>query len=242
MSQEPPTRAVPAPGSPDLVAEPPSVFPADGADRASVDGAGTFSHDGGPPGGEGPDVGDGAPPRRRRNTRRWIVEWVVIVLVAVGVAFGVRTFVAQTYYVPSTSMWPTLKAGDRIVVSKIYGAIEPGDIIVFKRPPAEHCGGPPVPDLVKRVIGLPGQTVSAHGGKVYITGKLQKEPWLPRTDPTKTVTTMTHPVKVPQGDYFVMGDNRVDSCDSRTWGPVKSSYVVGKVFLILWPPSQLRFF
>ena len=240
MSQEPPTRAAPAPGSPDFVAEPPLVFPADGAsaDGASADGVVGASH-GGPPDGEVPDAADGAPPRRRR-TRRWLVEWAVIILVAVGVAFGVRTFVAQTYFVPSTSMWPTLKAGDRIVVSKIYGAIEPGDIIVFKRPPAEHCGGPPVPDLVKRVIGLPGQTVSAHGGKVYITGRLQKEPWLPKG--TQTFTTMTHPFKVPKGDYFVMGDNRVNSCDSRTWGPVKASYVVGKVFLILWPPSQLRFF
>ena len=232
MTQEPPTRAVPALGPPDAVAEPPP--------DVSVDGAGGSSHDGGPPDGGGPGGLGDAPPRRRRNARRWIIEWVVIVLVAVGVAFGVRTFVAQTYYVPSTSMWPTLKDGDRIVVSKIYGAIEPGDIIVFRRPPAEHCGGPPVPDLVKRVIGLPGQTVSAHGGKVYVTGKLQKEPWLPKGK--QTYTTMTTPVKVPPGDYFVMGDNRVNSCDSRTWGPVKASYVVGKVFLIIWPPSQFRFF
>jgi signal peptidase I len=206
----------------------------------SVDGAGGSPHGGGPPDGGGHGDLEPAPPRRRRNVRRWIIEWVVIVLVAVGVAFGVRTFVAQTYYVPSTSMWPTLKDGDRIVVSKIFGAIEPGDIIVFKRPPAEHCGGPPVPDLVKRVIGLPGQTVSAHGGKVYVTGKLQPEPWLPKGK--QTYTTMTKPYKVPAGDYFVMGDNRRDSCDSRTWGPVKASYVVGKVFLIIWPPSQFRFF
>ncbi len=159
---------------------------------------------------------------------------------AVGVAFGVRTYVAQTYYVPSTSMWPTLKAGDRIVVNKLYGTIHAGDIIVFRRPPAENCGGPPVPDLVKRVVGLPGQTVSAHGGQVYITGKLLKEPWLPKD--SRTYTTMTGSYHVPKGDYFVMGDNRVNSCDSRMWGPVKSSYIVGKVFLILWPPSQFRFF
>jgi signal peptidase I len=176
----------------------------------------------------------------RRRPYRWVVEWILVILVAVGVAFGVRTFVAQTYYVPSTSMWPTLKAGDRIVVNKLYGTIHVGDIIVFKRPPAEDCGGPPVPDLVKRVIGLPGQTVSAHGGQVYITGKLLKEPWLPKG--SQTYTTMSHPFTVPRGDYFVMGDNRVNSCDSRTWGPVKASYVVGKVFLILWPPSQFRFF
>ncbi len=186
------------------------------------------------------------PARRRRSARRWIVEWVVIILVAVGVAFGVRTYVAQTYFVPSTSMYPTLKAGDRIVVNKLFGGIHTGEIIVFKRPPAEECGGPTVPDLVKRVIGLPGQTLSAKGGQVYVTGKLLKEPWLPTTDPSRIYTTgetyLAKPYKVPQGDYFVMGDNRVDSCDSRMWGPVKGSYVVGQVFLIIWPFSQFRFF
>ncbi len=198
---------------------------------------------GGPGGPDGPHGPDGErPPAHRRSARRWITEWVVIVLVAVAVAFGVRTFVVQTYFVPSTSMWPTLKAGDRIVVNKLSGAPGVGDIIVFKRPPAEQCGGSPVPDLVKRVIGLPGQTVSARGGKVYITGKLLKEPWLPKHDTAHIRTTMTKPQTVPKGDYFVMGDNRIDSCDSRMWGPVKGSYVVGQVFLILWPPSQFRFF
>lgn len=196
-----------------------------------------------PPGHESGGGGDGDggenPPRHR--AQRWVVEWLVIILVAVGVAFGVRTYVAQTYFVPSTSMWPTLKAGDRIVVNKLSGTIHPGDIIVFKRPPAEQCGGSPVPDLVKRVVGLPGQRVSAHGGQVYITGKLLKEPWLPKHDP-HTFTTMTGSFHVPKGDYYVMGDNRVDSCDSRMWGPVKGSYVVGQVFLILWPPSRFRFF
>jgi signal peptidase I len=231
VSQEPPTRAVPGAGPTDGLAEAPFDVVGDGADGSS--------NGSGPPDGEGPE-GDEAAPARPGRARRWVIEWVVILLVAVGVAFLVRTYVAQTYFVPSTSMWPTLKDGDRIVVSKIYGAIEPGDIIVFKRPPAEHCGGEPVPDLVKRVIGLPGQTVSATSGNVYITGKLLNEPWLPKGK--QTYTTMTGPRKVPKGDYFVMGDNRVDSCDSRMWGPVKASYVVGKVFLILWPPSQFRFF
>jgi signal peptidase I len=206
----------------------------------SPDGPGTGdTPPGGDSGGGGGNTGPGG--RRPARARRWIVEWVVIILVAVGVAFGVRTFVAQTYYVPSTSMWPTLKAGDRIVVNKLSGAPHVGDIIVFKRPPAEQCGGSPVPDLVKRVVGLPGQTVSAHGGQVYITGKLLKEPWLPKHDP-HTNTTMTGSYHVPRGDYYVMGDNRVNSCDSRMWGPVKGSYIVGQVFLILWPPSQFRFF
>ncbi|MGH8980223.1 MAG: signal peptidase I [Acidimicrobiales bacterium] len=202
------------------------------------------------PGGTGPPAGGGtggtgesAGPRgrhRRRGRHRWLVEWAVIIVLALVAAFLVRTYVLETFFVPSTSMWPTLKDGDRIVVNKLYGTIHTGDIIVFKRPPAEDCGGPPVPDLVKRVVGLPGQTVSAKNGNVYITGKRLSESWLPKG--TQTRTTMQGSYTVPKGDYYVMGDNRVDSCDSRMWGPVKASYVVGKVFLIIWPPGRLRFF
>ena len=245
MSNETPAFGRPGAGPPaGSVAEPAHTV-VGGAPRVTGD-AGTAGNGSSPTGGKsgggggGGQAGGGGEPQRRRSARRWIVEWIVIILVAVGVAFGVRTYVAQTYYVPSTSMWPTLKAGDRIVVNKLSGTIHVGDIIVFRRPPAEHCGGEPVPDLVKRVVGLPGQTVSAHTGHVYITGKLLNEPWLPKGP--HTYTTMSGTYTVPKGDYFVMGDNRVNSCDSRMWGPVKASYVVGKVFLILWPPSQFRYF
>lgn len=241
MSQEPPPRAAYDAGLPaGVVDTDPTRSPTVVAGRVeeAANGRGPEGDAGGGPGGSGHPRGAHA--RRRPSARRWITEWVVIILVAVGVAFGVRTYVAQTYYVPSTSMYPTLKDGDRIVVNKLSGTIHVGDIIVFKRPAAEDCGGPPVPDLVKRVVGLPGQTVSASNGNVYITGKLQSEPWLPKS--TQTYTTMSKPYTVPKGDYFVMGDNRVNSCDSRMWGPVKQSLVVGKVFLILWPPSQFRWF
>jgi signal peptidase I len=185
------------------------------------------------------------PPSHRRKPRRnrWVIEWAVIIAVALVIALLVRTFVAQTFFIPSTSMYPTLKAGDRIVVNKLsfdFGSITRGTIIVFRRPPAEHCGGAPVPDLVKRVIGLPGDEVSAHTGHVYIDHKLLPEPWLPKVGTTYTANFPT--VKVPANDYFVMGDNRVDSCDSRIWGPVERSYIVGKVDLIIWPLSALRFF
>ncbi len=146
----------------------------------------------------------------------------------------------KTFYVPSTGMYPTIKGGDSIEVNlSAYETATPehGDIIVFKRPPAEDCGGPPVSDLVRRVIGLPGETVSAHGGKVYITGKLLKESWLPKGPTGKplasTYTTMTGSYKVPAGGYYVMGDNRVDSCDSRMWGPVSRSLIIGKVVKVL---------
>lgn len=259
MSQEPPDDASddPAVGGAPLGGAPPEEA-ASGESRTTLelDGApygGSAAAAGGPHGtattaaSGASDVhgaGDGARHQgarhRRRHRHGWIAEWAVIIVIALVAAFLVRTFVLETFYVPSTSMWPTLKAGDRIVVNKIYGTIHPGTIIVFKRPPAEDCGGPIVPDLVKRVIGLPGQTVSAKHGQVYITGKLLTEPWLPKGP--HTYTSMTAPYTVPKGDYFVMGDNRINSCDSRTWGPVKSSYIVGKVFLIIWPPGRWRFF
>ena len=195
-------------------------------------------------GGEGRPQGGGGGAGRgkggRRSTRRWITEWAIILLVALVAAFVVRTYVAQTFYVPSTSMYPTLKAGDRIVVNKIFSSIHRGDIIVFRRPPREDCGGTPVPDLVKRVVGLPGEKISARAGQVYVTGKPLKEPWLPRGPQART--TDFGPTTIPAGDYFVMGDNRVNSCDSRMWGPVKRSYVVGKVVFIIWPLSRFRFF
>lgn len=169
-----------------------------------------------------------------------MVEWAVIIVVALVAALVVRSYVAQTFYVPSTSMYPTLKAGDRIVVDKLFSSIQRGDVIVFKRPPAENCGGPPVPDLVKRVVGLPGERISARGGVVYVTGTPLKQPWLPKGP--QASTSNFGPDRVPAGDYFVMGDNRVNSCDSRMWGDVKRSYVVGKVVLIIWPLSQFRFF
>ncbi|HVX22319.1 MAG TPA: signal peptidase I, partial [Acidimicrobiales bacterium] len=151
-------------------------------------------------------------------------------------------FFLQTFYVPSTSMYPTLKPGDRIVVEKITTSVQPGDVIVFSRPPAEHCGGNPVPDLVKRVIALGGQTVQARDDKVYVTGKVLPQPWLPApTDNSNPTTGNFPPVTVPKGDYFVMGDNRARSCDSRYWGPVKASEVVGKVFMVVWPLSAFHF-
>src|SRR6185437_11149566 len=166
-----------------------------------------------------------------------------VVAVAVIVAVLVRAFLFQTFYIPSTSMYPTLAAGDRIVVSKLsyhLHSVDRGDIVVFSRPPTEHCGGPPVPDLVKRVIGLPGDTISAQDGRVDIDGKPLAEPWLPKAASTYTGTF--GPMKVPAGEYFVMGDNRVDSCDSRYWGPIERTTIVGKVVLRIWPLSHIHLF
>jgi len=166
---------------------------------------------------------------------------VAIVLIAVLVAFVLRTYVVQTFYIPSASMTPTLDEGDRIVVNKLSYHLHPvhrGDIIVFRRPPNEDCAGPPVPDLVKRVIGLPGETISDRNGTVYIDGKALDQTWLPKHTST-TFTDTFAPVHIAANHYFVMGDDRTDSCDSRDWGTVPGSYIVGRVELRIWPLSRI---
>ena len=154
--------------------------------------------------------GTGEPaPRRRRRTGRIVLEWVLVLLVALGAAALVRQFVVQTFYIPSASMEPTLQIGDRILVDKLsyhLHSVHRGDIVVFSRPPKETADL--VSDLVKRVIGLPGETVSAKGGAVYIDGHRLTEPWLPPVD--RGTTQAFPPMTVPKGDYFVMGDNRAD--------------------------------
>jgi len=177
---------------------------------------------------------------RIRRRRRWIVEWTVVLLVAVGLALGVRAYVAQTYFIPSASMQPTLLIGDRILVDKLsyrLHGVGRGDIVVFATPPKETAQ-PGINDLVKRVIGLPGEVISSKGGRVYINEKPLREPYLV----PGTVTTDIMTQKVPPNEYFVMGDNRSDSQDSRFFGPISRSLIVGRVVLRIWPLSHLHVF
>ena len=179
-----------------------------------------------------PDAQVPATGLRTRRSRR-VLEWAAVVVFAVLVAAGLRTFVVQAFYVPSISMTPTLQVGDRIVVLKIGYTIHRGDIIVFRRTPADI--GTPDADLVKRVIGLPGETISSRGATVLIDGKALSEPWLPTLTGVCAEAAYNIPTtKIPTGHYFVMGDCRAQSDDSRTWGTVPASYIVGKVFVIVW--------
>jgi signal peptidase I len=210
---------------------------------------------------EGDDQGAGSPgpargakgrDQREEASSRWIVELVGVVVVAILVAVLLRTFVVATYSIPSGSMEPTLQVGDRIVVDKLsyhLHGVDRGNIVVFTTPPNEDCAGPPVADLVKRVIGLPGETISLQDGSVYINGRLLPEPFLPadlRTDtypgPSNHDYALHHAFRIPAGDVFVMGDNRPDSCDSRYWGPIRESTIVGEVDLRIWPLSRIGFF
>ncbi len=205
------------------------------------------------------DGGDGAPgtgrPRPGRGWKRRLGEDGLILVLAVGVAILVRTFVAQAYWIPSGSMIPQLQINDRVVVSRLAYDLHPvhrGDIVVFKSPPGVE---PPVPQpsnvlargihdigvalgfaqdqtvLIKRVIGLPGDRVEGRNGHVYINGELLVEPYLPKG----TVTSTFGPVTVPPGHVFVMGDNRGDSLDSRVFGPIPESSIVGRAIWKVWP-------
>jgi signal peptidase I len=175
-----------------------------------------------------------------RRKRRILIEWTAILVVAVLASFLVRQYAVQTFFIPSKSMNPTLHVGDRILVDKLsvrFGSINVGDIIVFQKPATEHCDDGNYKDLVKRVIGLPGQTLTSSGNTVLVNGKPLKESWT-------YFHTLGPPIKkfkVPANTYFVMGDNRANSCDSRYWGPVPRSDIIGKVFFRIWPFSRIGF-
>ena len=176
---------------------------------------------------------------RHKGKFRLLLEWVGIIVVALSAAFLIRLFVFQTFYIPSISMVPTLQVGDRIIVSKLsteLGGVHRGDVVVFQRPPAENCGGDagPTSDLVKRVIGLPGDHITSRGNQIIINGKVLNQPW-------KHAPTLGNPigsVYVPKGQYFMMGDNRPSSCDSRIWGTLPKKLIIGKVVLRIWPLSS----
>ncbi len=174
--------------------------------------------------------------KSKPSAMRGAVEWVVILVGALIVALVVKTFLLQAFYIPSASMEPTLKVGDRVLVNKLsydFHDVRRGDIVVFGSPPGED--NPDIKDLIKRVIGLPNDTVEGRDGRVYINGDPLKEPYLP----AGTSTSSFGPEKVPPGHLWVMGDNRSNSKDSRFFHTIPESLVVGRAFIRVWPISSI---
>jgi len=180
----------------------------------------------------------GAGPRRRRRWKRALAETAITIVVAVLLAGLVQTFVFQPFWIPTSSMVPTLGVYDRVLVQKAFFSwrdVREGQIVVFSHPPLDHCGGPQEGDLVKRVIALPGQTIYSSGNSIYVNGRLLAEPYLPHYDPLgPPIASRQHPYLVPPGEFYMLGDNRSDSCDSRYWGPIKGSSIIGTVVLVWW--------
>lgn len=182
-------------------------------------------------------------------------ELPVLIIIAFLLALLIKTFLVQAFYIPSGSMEPTLEPGDRVLVIKVAGAPGRGDIIVFENPDPSQTpdrgvvGGflhwlseglgfarPSEEDFIKRVIGLPGETVEYRGGVLTIDGRPLDEPYLRGRKDTRQYG----PVTVPDGKLFVMGDNRLSSNDSRfALGFIPLDKVVGKAFVIIWPPSRI---
>ena len=174
--------------------------------------------------------------------KRLALEWIAILGVALVVAVVVKVFVISSFTIPSESMHPTLQSGDRVLVNRLaYRAHElrRGDVIVFARPPGSPIDGPDAPkDLIKRVIGLPGDIVSSHDGSVWINGRRLEEPYVTRDLET---AGMEQGVRVPEDHVWVMGDNRVNSADSRVFGPLPVDLVVGRAFSRVWPVGRIGF-
>ncbi|MDQ1446435.1 MAG: signal peptidase [Acidimicrobiaceae bacterium] len=168
------------------------------------------------------------------NPTKVAVEWGAIIVAAIIAALIIKTFAFQAFYIPSESMDPTLKISDRVIVNKTsykLHDIHRGDIVVFSRPPAELGGDPSIKDLIKRVVALPGEKVEGREGHVWVNDKMLDEPYLP-----KTISTLDFPAQVvPEKSYWVMGDNRPRSKDSRFFGPIGKNLVVGRAFIRVWP-------
>ncbi len=196
---------------------------------------------------------------------RSAAELVAIVVVALGVALAIQAFVVKPYEIPSASMLPTLRINQRILVDRIgthFSSPHVGDIVVFHPPATETCANPnqgasqggqqgsiacdqaqrtdSTQTYVKRVVGLPGDRLSIRGGHVYRNGVREHDAY---TIPCAGAGECNFPVTitVPAGDYYMMGDNRPDSLDSRFWGPVPKAWIIGKAFFTYWPPDRIGF-
>ena len=191
------------------------------------------------PPGEGPPAGATTTTSSRSKSTRNAVEWVAIVIGALAVALIVKTFLIQAFFIPSLSMYSTLDKGDRVLVNKLsyhVHDIHRGDIVVFKKPPGVEDTD--IKDLIKRVVGLPGDTVEGKNGKVYVNGKALDEGYLDQGVTTSDFQRRT----IGDDEIWVMGDNRGNSEDSRYFGPIKKDLVVGRAFVRVWPIPDIHLF
>ncbi|WP_205698609.1 signal peptidase I [Conexibacter sp. SYSU D00693] len=194
------------------------------------------------------------------STGNSLVELVVIVVVALGLALGIQAFLVKPYRIPSESMVPTLDVGQRVLVNRISkklgGDPSVGDIVVFHPPAGSEtntCGDPTHPEdqacprptndrsdvnFIKRVVGGPGDTIAIRGGRVIRNGRPTDEPFI-RACGGGSGCDFPRPIKVPAGHFFMMGDNRGESDDSRFWGPVPSKWIIGGAFATYWPIDKI---
>jgi signal peptidase I len=200
-----------------------------------------------------------AAPKPKLNS---IVELVVIVLVAIGLALAIQAFIVKPYRIPSGSMEPTLKVGQRVLVDRLathFSGPKVGEIVVFHPPkeaeqevcgPTPHMvtpGGAPCSqpepeeasvNFIKRIVAGPGDTLYVKEGHAYVNGKRENDPYI-RPCGSGSECNFPVPIKIPAGHWFMMGDNRGESDDSRFWGPVPTAWIIGQAFATYWPPDRI---
>ncbi len=188
-----------------------------------------------------------------------IGELVVIVAAAIALAFLIQAFLVKPFRIPSESMVPTLEVTQRVLVDRVsyrFSTPDRGDIVVFHPPigaESSECGAPvdtggePCPEptaepseenFIKRVVALPGDRLRVLGGRVYLNGERQAEPFI-RPDDSCGICNEPREITIPPDHFFMMGDNRGQSADSREWGPVPKDWIVGHAFATYWPPTRI---
>jgi signal peptidase I len=207
-------------------------------------------------------VADTRAGKQKKSGLKSLLELVVTVAVAVGLALLIQAFVVKPYRIPTPSMVPTLKVGQRILANRLIDKPSVGDIVVFHPPqgadPATPiCGNPnqggghdqacdtptsaeSSQTFIKRVVGGPGDTISIVNGHVIRNGVREKDSYIVPCGSDSSCNFRT-PIVIPPGDYFMMGDNRGASDDSRFWGPVPDKWVIGIAFFTYWPPDRIGF-
>jgi len=198
--------------------------------------------------------------RKRKSGIGGFVELVVTVAVAIGLAFLIQAFIVKPYRIPSLSMYPTLHVGQRILVNRLSTHPKVGDVVVFHPPVGSNgngvCGDPSQglgkdqpcdtatrqeasDTFVKRVVGVAGDTLRITDGHVYRNGKEERGSYIQPCNEGPGQCTFSKTIKVPAGTYYMMGDNRGNSDDSRFWGPVPQKWIIGVAFFTYWPPDRL---
>lgn len=191
-----------------------------------------------------PESSEAAAAARAARRRRLLIEYLIIAVLAVGLALLVQAYVVKPYRIPSPSMETTLQPGDRVFVNRFiyhFRDVRRGDIVVFHAPGSGAV-------LIKRVVGLPGDTITLRAGRVLVNDHPLDEPYVRRLDgrvaatepfPTGEPWSLAAPYTVPTDSYFMMGDNRENSGDSREFGPVPRDSIIGDAFFIYWPMKRI---
>jgi signal peptidase I len=195
---------------------------------------------------------------KRKSTATSLIETVVVILIAGGLALLIQAFVVKPYRIPSSSMEPTLTIGQRVLVDRIgrhFGNPHVGEIVVFHPPldaQSEVCGGarpqgapcdqPQTQEskdnFIKRIVAGPGDVLSIRNGHAVVNGKQEKDPYI-RPCPPNSDCDFPTKIRIPPGMWFMMGDNRGESDDSRFWGPVPTKWIIGDAFATYWPPDRI---